>query len=409
MGENQIISDMRRCLNCIETVKNQYLLLSSMTKNNDIDALLDNCEMPALLYTWIQQLKVDIKETEIVNNLSSYLRKVEMERNQLQMENQRLELENVYLKEDLHDTQQKFRISEKAVAQLEEENKHLQFLLSLTMHEDNDKGIVTIMETDDDKLKDRKTLHNTTFHNEDDFQSLFEKEGKKFFLFTYTSDFTINEDSKKINFNNESDNLNKTFITEGNSTDLINLSPLKAEKQKNEISVELISQRLKALHSVISQQGAQNNDEMACKGNVEEIYIYKRTHIAAMLNIIALIHRDLCNYEEAAQLLNEVLELRLGHHGEHHIGIVVILNTLAKLYDKCDMDEAAEAANRKALRIKEEIRQRNDLQSMTSQAGQTDQLSYEIFTEQNQEHLNPINNTRLQLLSTEITKSSTRS
>ncbi|XP_037888733.1 kinesin light chain-like [Glossina fuscipes] len=365
MGENQIISDMRRCLNCIETVKNQYLLLSSMTKNNDIDALLDNCEMPALLYTWIQQLKVDIKETEIVNNLSSYLRKVEMERNQLQMENQRLELENVYLKEDLHDTQQKFRISEKAVAQLEEENKHLQFLLSLTMHEDNDKGIVTIMETDDDKLKDRKTLHNTTFHNEDDFQS--------------------------------------------NSTDLINLSPLKAEKQKNEISVELISQRLKALHSVISQQGCQNNDEMACKGNVEEIYIYKRTHIAAMLNIIALIHRDLCNYEEAAQLLNEVLELRLDHYGEHHIGIVVILNTLAKLYDKCDMDEAAEAANRKALRIKEEIRQRNDLQSMTSQAGQTDQLSYEIFTEQNQEHLNPINNTRLQLLSTEITKSSTRS
>lgn len=412
MAESQIISDMKRCLNCLETVKNQYLLLASTTNNsNDMDTLLDNCEMPALLCTSIEQLKVDIKEAEVVNNLSSYLRKVEMERNQLRMENQRLELENFYCKEDLHDIQQKFRISEIAVAQLEEENKHLQFLLSLTTHENNDKDIVTMMETDDDddKLKDIKTLHNTTFHNEEDFENLLEKENKKCFLFTYTPAFMTSEDSNKTNFSDESDNLNKTFITKGYSTELINPSPLNTENQKNDISVELISQRLKALRSVIAQHGAQNNDEVACDDVVQEIYIYKRTHIAAMLNIIALIHRDLCNYEEAAQLLHEVLELRLGHYGEHHTGIVVILNTLAKLYDKCDMCEKAEAANRKALRIKEELRKINDLQLTTSQEEQLDQLSYETFTEENQEHMNPINNTRLPLLSIEVTKQSDRS
>uniref|UniRef100_A0A1A9VKI8 Kinesin light chain n=1 Tax=Glossina austeni TaxID=7395 RepID=A0A1A9VKI8_GLOAU len=410
MSESQIISDMKRCLNCIETLKNQYLLLASTTNNsNDMDTLLDNCEMPALLCTFIEQLKVDIKETELVNNLSSYLRKVEMERNQLRMENQRLELENFYLKEDLHDTQQKFRISEIAVAQLEEENKHLQFLLSLTRHEDNDKGIVTMMESDDDddKQKGIKTLHNTTFHNEEDFENLLEKESKKFFLFTYTPAVMISEDSNKTNFNDESDNLNKTLITKVYSTELINLSPLNAENQKNDIPVELISQRLKALHSVIAQHGAQNNDDVACDDVAEEIYIYKRTHIAAMLNIIALVHRDLCNYEEAARLLHEVLELRLDHYGEHHTGIVVILNTLAKLYDKCDMCEKAEAANKRALQIKEEIRRINDLQLTTSEEEeeQPDQLSYETFTEENQEHLNPINNTRLPLLSIEVSRS----
>uniref|UniRef100_A0A1B0AFQ4 Kinesin light chain n=1 Tax=Glossina pallidipes TaxID=7398 RepID=A0A1B0AFQ4_GLOPL len=409
MAESQIISDMKRCLNCIENVKNQYLLLASTTNNsNDVDTLLDNCEMPALLCTSIKQLKVDIKEAEIVNNLSSYLRKVEMERNQLRMENQRLELENFYLKEDLHDIQQKFRISEIAVVQLEEENKHLQFLLSLTTHEDNDNDIVTMMsatDDDDNKLKGIKTLHNTTFHNEEDFENLLEEENKKSFLFTYTPAFMISEDSNETNFNEESDNLNKTFITKGYSTEsIINLSPLNTENEKDDISVELISQRLKALRSVIAQHGAQNNDGVACDDVVKEIYIYKRTHIAAMLNIIALIHRDLCNYEEAAQLLHEVLELRLDHYGEHHTGIVVILNTLAKLYDKCDMCEKAEAANSKALRITEEIQKLNDLQLTTSQQEQLDRLSYETFTKENREHLNPINNTRLRFLSTEVIK-----
>uniref|UniRef100_A0A1A9X4D1 TPR_REGION domain-containing protein n=1 Tax=Glossina brevipalpis TaxID=37001 RepID=A0A1A9X4D1_9MUSC len=369
----KIISEMKISLNNLETVKNHYLFSST-------DVLLDNYEMPPLLCTSLQHLKLDIEELEIANNFSSYLRKVEMERNQLKMENQRLELEHIYLKEDLHDTQQKLRICEQVVVQLEEENKHLQFMLSLRTNEENNtkKKSVTMMEIDNDKRGGVKTLHNTTFYNETEFQELLEQE-KKYFIHT-------EDNNKKIDFfNDESENLNKTFIMKVHSSESINLFGLNNKNQSKEIPFELITERLIALHNVITQYGAKNNENPPTGDDVvEDNYVYPRIHIATMLNIIALIHRDLNNYKEAAQLLKEALAIRLTNYGEHHTTIVVTLNSLAKVYEKCEMHEEAEASSKRALRIKEEIDNRNHLNLTVSQEGQPDQLSYEVFAEENQ-------------------------
>jgi kinesin light chain len=67
--------------------------------------------------------------------LSSHLSVLEAEKQKLRAQVRRLWQENAWLRDELAATQQKLQASEQAVAQLEEDNKHLNFLNSIKKYE----------------------------------------------------------------------------------------------------------------------------------------------------------------------------------------------------------------------------------------------------------------------------------
>lgn len=63
--------------------------------------------------------------------LASHLQLVEAEKQKLRTQVRRLCQENAWLRDELAAAQQRLQASEQRVAQLEEENKHLQFMASI--------------------------------------------------------------------------------------------------------------------------------------------------------------------------------------------------------------------------------------------------------------------------------------
>jgi len=64
--------------------------------------------------------------------LASHLQNVEAEKQKLRTQVRRLCQENAWLRDELANTQQKLQASEQAVALLDEQNKHLEFMASIS-------------------------------------------------------------------------------------------------------------------------------------------------------------------------------------------------------------------------------------------------------------------------------------
>lgn len=67
--------------------------------------------------------------------LASHLQIVEAEKQKLRTQVRRLCQENAWLRDELANTQHKLQSSEQAVAQLEEEKKHLDFMVSMRKYD----------------------------------------------------------------------------------------------------------------------------------------------------------------------------------------------------------------------------------------------------------------------------------
>ena len=67
--------------------------------------------------------------------LASHLQIVEAEKQKLRAQVRRLVQENAWLRDELANTQQKLQASEQAVAQLEEEKKHIDFMTSMRKYD----------------------------------------------------------------------------------------------------------------------------------------------------------------------------------------------------------------------------------------------------------------------------------
>lgn len=68
--------------------------------------------------------------------LSAHVGALEAEKQRLRAQARRLAQENVWLREELEETQRRLRASEEAVAQLEEEKSHLEFLGQLRQYDE---------------------------------------------------------------------------------------------------------------------------------------------------------------------------------------------------------------------------------------------------------------------------------
>ena len=68
-------------------------------------------------------------------SLANHLQIVEAEKQKLRTQVRRLCQENAWLRDELANTQQKLQASEQAVAQLEEEKKHPEFMSSVQQYD----------------------------------------------------------------------------------------------------------------------------------------------------------------------------------------------------------------------------------------------------------------------------------
>lgn len=76
--------------------------------------------------------------------LASHLQNVEAEKQKLRTQVRRLCQENAWLRDELANTQQKLQASEQAVALLDEQNKHLEFMASISKF-DADKVFLSVL------------------------------------------------------------------------------------------------------------------------------------------------------------------------------------------------------------------------------------------------------------------------
>lgn len=72
---------------------------------------------------------------QVLLSLSAHVGALEAEKQRLRAQARRLAQENVWLREELEETQRRLRASEEAVAQLEEEKRHLEFLGQLRQYD----------------------------------------------------------------------------------------------------------------------------------------------------------------------------------------------------------------------------------------------------------------------------------
>lgn len=254
----------------------------------------------------MENIELGLSEAQVMLALASHLSTVESEKQKLRAQVRRLCQENQWLRDELAGTQQRLQRSEQAVAQLEEEKKHLEFLRQLRQYDE-------------------------------DGHSMEEKEGD------------ATKDSLDDLFPNEEE--------EDSSNDLSRGQGAAAAQQGG----YEIPARLRTLHNLVIQYAAQGRYEVAvplCKQALEDLERTSgRGHpdVATMLNILALVYRDQNKYKEAAHLLNDALSIRESTLGRDHPAVAATLNNLAVLYGKRGKYKEAEPLCQRALEIREKV------------------------------------------------------
>ncbi|XP_044530586.1 kinesin light chain 4 [Gracilinanus agilis] len=252
----------------------------------------------------MENIELGLGEAQVMLALANHLGTVESEKQKLRAQVRRLCQENQWLRDELAGTQQRLQRSEQAVAQLEEEKKHLEFMGQLRQYDE-------------------------------DGPPVEEKEGNS------------NKDSLDDLFPSEEEEEPSQDLPKGTSA---------AQQGGYEIPA-----RLRTLHNLVIQYAAQGRYEVAvplCKQALEDLERTSgRGHpdVATMLNILALVYRDQNKYKEAAHLLNDALSIRESTLGRDHPAVAATLNNLAVLYGKRGKYKEAEPLCQRALEIREKV------------------------------------------------------
>ncbi|XP_073913714.1 kinesin light chain 3 isoform X3 [Castor canadensis] len=250
----------------------------------------------------LEAIELGLGEAQVLLALSAHMGVLEAEKQRLRAQARRLAQENVWLREELEETQRRLRASEEAVAQLEEEKSHLQFLGQLRQYD-----------PPEDSQRPESPPHR------DSLASLFPSE----------------EEERK--------------------------GPEAAGTAAAQQGGYEIPARLRTLHNLVIQYAGQGRYEVAvplCRQALEDLERssgHCHPDVATMLNILALVYRDQNKYKEATDLLHDALQIREQTLGPEHPAVAATLNNLAVLYGKRGRYREAEPLCQRALEIREKV------------------------------------------------------
>ncbi|CAO2626661.1 Kinesin light chain 3 [Lemmus lemmus] len=254
----------------------------------------------------LEAIELGLGEAQVLLALSAHVGVLEAEKQRLRAQARRLAQENTWLREELEETQRRLRASEEAVAQLEEEKSHLQFLGQLRQYDPPESPCLT--------------------------QGPSASGGCGL----------------------------QAEATVGNSTPP-SPGPEAAGAAAAQQGGYEIPARLRTLHNLVIQYAGQGRYEVAvplCRQALEDLERssgHCHPDVATMLNILALVYRDQNKYKEATDLLHDALQIREQTLGPEHPAVAATLNNLAVLYGKRGRYREAEPLCQRALEIREKV------------------------------------------------------
>ncbi|XP_018307309.1 kinesin light chain isoform X5 [Mycetomoellerius zeteki] len=302
MTQEEIVAGARTVAQGLEALRVEHGGLLQGLQSQDAPAARDKA---SLLSKIIEMIDLGLGEAQVMQALASHLQMVEAEKQKLRTQVKRLCQENAWLRDELAGTQQKLQASEQAVAQLEEEKRHLDFMASMRQYDPDPS-------TEDENAKDRP--------KDDPVVDLF------------PDDDTDDRNSKSI-------------------------SPTPPSQFAQQVNAGYeIPARLRTLHNLVIQYASQGRYEVAvplCKQALEDLEKtsgHDHPDVATMLNILALVYRDQNKYK-----VTDALAIREKTLGENHPAVAATLNNLAVLYGKRGKYKEAEPLCKRALEIREKV------------------------------------------------------
>ncbi|KAI4473725.1 hypothetical protein M0802_015966 [Mischocyttarus mexicanus] len=129
MTQEEIMAGARTVAQGLEALRVEHSGLLQGLQSQEAPAAKDKS---TLLSKNIEMIELGLGEAQVMMALASHLQMVEAEKQKLRTQVRRLCQENAWLRDELAGTQQKLQASEQAVAQLEEEKKHLEFMTTIS-------------------------------------------------------------------------------------------------------------------------------------------------------------------------------------------------------------------------------------------------------------------------------------
>ncbi|KAK0158388.1 hypothetical protein PV328_009395 [Microctonus aethiopoides] len=307
MTQEEIVAGARTVAQGLDALRVEHTGILQGLQSQDAPEARDKV---SLICKNIEMIELGLGEAQVMMALASQLQLVEAEKQKLRTQVKRLCQENAWLRDELAGTQQKLQASEQAVAQLEEDKRHLDFMHSMRQYDPDPPA-------DDENAKDRP--------KDDPVVDLFPDDDAE----------------------------------ERNSKSMSPTPPSQFAQQVN--AGYEIPARLRTLHNLVIQYASQGRYEVAvplCKQALEDLEKtsgHDHPDVATMLNILALVYRDQNKYKEAANLLNDALAIREKTLGENHPAVAATLNNLAVLYGKRGKYKEAEPLCKRALEIREKV------------------------------------------------------
>lgn len=308
MSQEEMMVGIKTVAQGLEALKNELMASNNPSGQNTMQPE----EKQSMLQKTLDMTELGLGEAQVMLALASHLQNVEAEKQKLRTQVRRLCQENAWLRDELANTQQKLQASEQAVALLDEQNKHLEFMASISKF-------------DADKTEDQTENKQEKSKNDDPVVDLFPDDE-----------------------NEERNTLSPT-------------PPSQFAQQVNAGAGYEIPARLRTLHNLVIQYASQGRYEVAvplCKQALEDLEKtsgHDHPDVATMLNILALVYRDQNKYKDAANLLNDALAIREKTLGENHPAVAATLNNLAVLYGKRGKYKDAEPLCKRALEIREAV------------------------------------------------------
>nr|CAG4642399.1 EOG090X03K5 [Evadne anonyx] len=275
-------------------------------------------EKANLIKKSLDMIELGLGEAQVMVALATHLQALEAEKQKLRAQVRRLCQENAWLRDELANTQQRLQASEQAVAQLEEDKKHLEFVNTIKKYDVDQASCLFI------QLRE--------------------------------------ESASDVSHKEKSDDPTVDLFPDDDADERGGMSPTPPSQLAQQANAGYeIPARLRTLHNLVIQYASQGRYEVAvplCKQALEDLEKtsgHDHPDVATMLNILALVYRDQNKYKEAANLLNDALSIREKTLGENHPAVAATLNNLAVLYGKRGKYKEAEPLCKRALEIREKV------------------------------------------------------